>query len=114
PRAAPSSLNCTPTTPTLSDAVADTVTLFPDTVVPPAGDVTETVGALLSTITVTVVAVVVFPAPSRATAVSEWFAFVAPVVFHTMLYGAVVTSVPSGAPSSVNCTPTTPTLSEAV
>ena len=27
--------------------------------------------------------------------------------------GAVVTSFPSGAPSSRNCTPTTPTLSEA-
>src|SRR5437899_1461921 len=101
-------------TPTLSDAAADTVTLLPVTVVPPAGDVNETVGALLSTITVTAVAVAVFPAASRATAVRVWLAFVALVVFHTTLYGAVVASVPSGAPSSMNCTPATPTLSDAV
>ena len=44
----PSSLNCTPETPTLSDALADTVTEEPETVVPFAGAVTETVGAWVS------------------------------------------------------------------
>ena len=36
------------------------------------------------------------------------------VVFHEMLYGATVTSAPRSAPSSLNCTPATPTLSEAL
>ena len=45
PKFTPSTLNCTPTTPTLSDAFALTLTL-PDTVAPPAGAVSETVGRL--------------------------------------------------------------------
>src|SRR5439155_11845043 len=48
PRFAPSTLNCTPTTPTSSLAVAETVTAVPDTVAPAAGAVTETVGAVVS------------------------------------------------------------------
>src|SRR5882724_5263565 len=44
----PSSLNCTPETPTLSDALADTVTEEPETVAPFAGAVMETVGAWVS------------------------------------------------------------------
>ena len=47
PRFAPSSLNCTPDTPTLSAALADTVN-EPDTVAPLAGAVRETVGAVVS------------------------------------------------------------------
>ena len=47
PRVAPSSLNWTPTTPTLSAAVASTAT-GPDMVAPPAGDVMETVGGPVS------------------------------------------------------------------
>jgi hypothetical protein len=43
----PSTRNFTPTTPTLSDASAVRVTV-PDTVEPAAGDVTETVGAVVS------------------------------------------------------------------
>ena len=53
----PSSLNCTPAPPTLSDAVADTVTVVPDTVAPPAGTDIVTAGgvvSLLLTVTVTV------------------------------------------------------------
>jgi hypothetical protein len=68
PRAAPSSRNWTPTTPMLSEAVAETVTV-PDTVAPPAGALIATLGALLSTVTLTALLVVVFPAASRATAV---------------------------------------------
>ena len=47
PTLAPSTLNCTPTTPTLSDALAERVT-FPETVAPPAGAVSETVGLVVS------------------------------------------------------------------
>jgi len=44
PSATPSSRNCTPTTPVLSLAVADTVTI-PETVAPFAGAVIDIVGA---------------------------------------------------------------------
>src|SRR5439155_975988 len=47
PRLAPSSLNCTPTTPTLSAAAAETVTVF-ETVAPPSGALIETVGGVVS------------------------------------------------------------------
>ena len=67
---------------------------------------------MLSTVTVTA-AVAVLPAASRATAVSEWLAFVLVVVFHEIAYGFVVSSAPRLTPSSLNCTPATPTLSDA-
>ena len=59
--------------PTLSEADAATVTLLPDTVDPSAGAVSDTVGGVVSllTVTVTAVAVVALPAASLATAVSE-------------------------------------------
>ena len=44
----PSNLNCTPTTPILSEAVAETVTEDPETVAPPTGVLIETVGAVVS------------------------------------------------------------------
>src|SRR5205814_1792348 len=47
PRLVPSSSNCTPTTPTLSAALADTFTV-PETVAPPAGAVIEIVGGVMS------------------------------------------------------------------
>ena len=47
PRLFPSSLNWTPTTPTLSEALADTVTP-PETVAPAAGALMETVGGVVS------------------------------------------------------------------
>ena len=53
PRFAPSNLNCTPTTPPLSVAVAVTVT-FADTVAPGAGAVSHTLGAPLTVLAVTV------------------------------------------------------------
>src|ERR1051326_2168290 len=81
PRFAPSSLNCTPTTFTLSDAVAVTV-VVPVTVAPAAGAVTLTVGGIVSLNTVTVTAaVLVLPAASRATALSVCDALVVVVVF---------------------------------
>ncbi|MEA2129081.1 MAG: hypothetical protein QOJ85_1972 [Solirubrobacteraceae bacterium] len=71
-------------------------------------------GVVLSTVVVTVAEVVVFAAASRATAVSVCTPLVAVVAFHVVAYGAVVSSAPSGAPSSRNCTPVTPTSSLAV
>ena len=47
PRTAPSSMNCTPTTPTLSAAVAETG-MEPETEAPEAGAVIETVGGVVS------------------------------------------------------------------
>ena len=44
-------MNCTPATPTLSDAVADTVTADPDTVEPDAGAEMEMVGEVASMLT---------------------------------------------------------------
>ena len=68
-------------------------------------------------LTVTAVAgleVVLFPAASRAVAVSECDPLVVVVLFQEIEYGLVVSSVPRFAPSNLNCTPTTPTLSLAL
>ena len=54
------------------------------------------------------------PAESRATAVKVCVPFGIVVVFHITLYGAPVSSAPRLAPSSLNCTPATPTLSVAL
>ncbi len=116
PRAAPSRKNCTPATPTLSDASADTVTV-PDTVLPAAGAVMDTVGAVGSapcTVTPTAADVVWLPEPSLARAVSECAPLAAVAVFQLTEYGAVASSAPSTAPSSRNWTPATPTSSAAV
>ena len=67
PRLAPSSLNCTPTTPTLSLAFAETVTAA-ETVEPAAGAVMETEGGVVSRARVVNVEspeVARFPAKSR-------------------------------------------------
>src|SRR5438045_3371345 len=72
------------------------------------------VPVLFATVTVTVAAVVVLLAASRAIAVSVCDALLAVVVSHEIEYGAVVSSAPTFAPSSRNWTPTTPTLSDAV
>src|SRR3989338_7271009 len=67
----------------------------------------------LVTVTETAGATVVFPAASLATAVKVCVPAVTPVVFHTIEYGAVASSAPTFTLSSLNCTPATPTLSEA-
>ena len=77
----------------------------------------ETVGEVtsgLSTVTVTAGDVLTFPAASRATAVRVWTPLAARTVFHDMMYGAVVTSSPRLLPSTLNCTPATPTSSVAL
>ena len=110
PRFTPSSWNWTPATPTLSEALADTVIVF-ETVAPFVGLVIETVGGVVSagggagallTVTVTGEEVVRFPAASRAIAVSVCEAFDAVVVFHDTEYGEAVFSAPRFAPSSWN------------
>src|SRR5215831_6474078 len=69
PRLTPFNLNCTPTTPTSSEAFAVTLTV-PETF--PTGAVIFTVGACVSlfTLTITLADVVVLPAASRATALN--------------------------------------------
>src|SRR5205814_221915 len=115
---APSAKNCTPATPTLSEAFAATV-IVPETVAPLAGELMLTVGGVVSgggpfeTLTVTGAEVVRLPAASRATAVKVCEPLLAVVVSTDTEYGAVVSSAAIGAPSAKNCTPATPTLSEA-
>src|SRR5260221_8091510 len=71
-------------------------------------------GGAFVTVTVTGAEVRLLPASSRATAVSVCDPSLAPAVFHDTAYGPVMSSAPRLAPSSLNCTPTRPTLSEAV
>ena len=68
---------------------------------------------MFETVTLTGVDVVAFVAASRARALSVWTPFAVAVVFHDTEYGDVVSSAPRLFPSSKNCTPTTPTLSDA-
>src|SRR5437762_3191090 len=67
----------------------------------------------LKTVTVTPAEVVRLPAASRAIVVSVCEPLLAVAVFQETPKGAAVSSAPSAAPSSKNCTPATPTLSEA-
>ena len=118
PRLMPFRVNWTDVTPTLSDALAETVTV-PLTVAPAVGAERLTVGAVVSlvwllTVTVRAVDVVTLPAASRATARRVWLPFAAPVVLQLIAYGDVVSGEPRFAPFSVNCTDVTPTLSEAL
>ncbi len=72
-------------------------------------------GVLLATVTVTSAEVLLLPAASRAIAVMLCEPSLAVAVFHEIEYGAVVASaLPLTPLSSRNCTPTTPTLSEAL
>src|SRR4051812_41048817 len=89
--------------------------VVPATVAPAAGAVIETAGAVvsLSTVTLTGAEVVELPAASRATAVIACAPFEDEAVFQASWYGADVTSLPMFAPSTLNCTPATPMLSEA-
>ena len=115
-RLAPSSLNCTPLTPTLSAALAVTL-IEPWTVAPLAGAVIETVGLVRSLLTVTlmVVAVVVLPAASRATALSVCGAVGrGRSCSRRRCRGSWCPRRRGPGPSSLNCTPLTPTLSAAL
>ena len=108
PRLSPSSLNWTPTTPTLSEALAVTV-MVPDTGERDEGDVMLTVGRVPSLNTVTVPGSEVHrrPSRSRATAIRLWEPPPVLVVSQETSYGAEVSSAPRLAPSSLNWTPAT-------
>src|SRR5918996_4267436 len=85
PSGCPSTKNSTAVTPTLSVALALTMTV-PDTSAPLAGSVIATLGgvvsdAVLDTVTVTGAEVVRLPAASRATAVRVWEPLLAVAVF---------------------------------
>src|SRR5207245_906799 len=88
----------------------------PETVAPATGAVTETDGGVVSfeMVTVTAADVVTLPAASRATAVSVWLPLAVLTVFHDTEWGEVVPSAARLAPSSLNWTPATPTLSLAL
>ena len=90
-------------------AVAFAVTaIVPETVVPEAGDVMETVGGaggpVLLTVTETTALVAVCPPAVLALAVSEWLPLVSVVVSSEKLNGPPVTAAPALAPSTFNCT----------
>src|SRR5207248_6191753 len=68
----------------------------------------------LSTVTTMPAEVALLPAVSRATAVSVWAPPVAVALFQLTDHGALVTSAPRLAPSSLSCTPATSTLSVAM
>jgi hypothetical protein len=93
-------------TPTLSAAVPPSIRVerLVEKVAPEVGEVMDTVGAVVSfaTVTVTAAEAVMLPAASRATAVRVWDPFDAVAVFQEALYGAVVSSAPRLAPSSLN------------
>ena len=86
PRLMPLYLNWTPTTPTLSEALAVTL-IVPPTIAADAGDVMLTVGKVVSgggaldTVMVTGAEVRTLPAASRATAVNVCDPFANVVVF---------------------------------
>src|SRR3989344_6415154 len=69
---------------------------------------------LFPTVTLLPAVEAVLPAASRATALRLWVPLVAVVESQEMEYGAVVSSAPTLAPSTLNCTPVTPTLSDAL
>src|SRR6267142_4723 len=113
PKLLPSILNCTPATPTLSEASACTVSV-PDTVWPLPGKVMLAVGGVVSagggggalfTVTEIDAELNCRPSkPSRATALKLCEPLAAPVVSQEIEYGAEVAGAPRLAPSSWNCT----------
>jgi hypothetical protein len=107
----------------LSDADADSVTDVPRVSSPPVGAVNTTVGGVVSGVVgvgpaallmvmETGAEIVWFPAASLANARNAWLPLLVCSVLHTMVNGAAVSS-PTTAPSNVNWTRVTPTLSEA-
>jgi vacuolar-type H+-ATPase subunit I/STV1 len=117
PASEPSTYNSTLVTLKLSDALAVTAAVVPLTVALSAGLVMLVVGTVVSafaTVTVTLLDVVVLPLVSRATAVRVWVPSLTAVVFQLVEYGDAVSSLPKLTPSSLNCTPATAALSEAL
>ena len=108
PALMPSTMNCTLVA--FADALAVTA-MVPETVTPESGEVMETVGGAgggagvaLLTLTDTAALVAIFPCPVQATAVSKWLLLESVVVLSDRLKGALVTAVPTGLLSTMNCT----------
>src|SRR5436305_6271012 len=78
-----------------------------------SGDCVATGCALLLTVTCTAVVVVVFATSSLITAVRVWAPSAVTVVSQLTVYGGAVTGAPRSAPSSLNWTLSTLTLSVA-
>ena len=83
-------------------------------IIPPHCPTTAGSAVAFDTVTARAAEVVKVPAASRARAASVCGPLPAVRESHVTEYGDVVSSAPSGAPSSRNCTPATPTLSEAL
>src|SRR3989442_13020666 len=108
-------LTDTPTEPVLAMATFCARLVVPTATEPKDRLVGETeTEAALDTVTVTAADVVTLPAASHATAVRVGAPLVAVVGAQGTEKGAVVSSAPRSAPSSLNCTPPTPTLSLAL
>src|SRR5260221_411940 len=86
----PSTMNCTPATPTVSAAFADTVTFAPDTIAPFAGAVIVTVGNVVSRTVTVNDASIELPRVS----VAEQVTVVAPRGNVMPLGGAQLTTIP--------------------
>src|SRR5262249_52358065 len=74
---------------------------------------TNPVGPAFATVTATPADTAVFPAASRARAVSVCAPFAAPVASHVTVHGAPRASAPRAPPSTSNCTPPTPPVPDA-
>src|SRR5206468_6485309 len=114
-RRRPATRSCTPATSRLLRAGPLTVRER-DSAAPDAGALMLTAGGVVSafdTVTLTGDEVVRFPAASRAVAVRVCEPLPTVVVFQGIEYGDDVSCAPTLAPSSMNCTPATATLSGA-
>src|SRR5260370_39446002 len=107
PRHMPSTFNCTPTTPMLSVALAETV-IVPETIAPEAGAVIETLGGKLSTVTSTGAAGPGAPAASPPTAPRKGGAPPQGDVVPKGKEGGAATSAPRVAPATSNSAPAHP------
>ena len=104
PRGEPSTLNCTLSIPlVVSDALAASATLAPETVAPASGAVRETLGRPLSTVT-GIDAMLITPLLFFATALRMCEPSEAVVLFQANMNGPDVSCEPMSLPSSWNCT----------
>src|SRR3984893_12156705 len=108
----PSTLNCTFATATLSEAVAESATDEPETVAPFAGAVSETEGAVLSTVNAIAEEVARLFEVSRATATIDLEPLEVAVLSHVTEYGEEVSSEPMMTPPIFKVTPATATSSD--
>ena len=105
--------NCTPATPTSSEATAPNA-IVPVTTASVEGVASEMSGGVVSLATnTTTLAVCWLPAASRAVAVRTCAPLGTVTLSQFVVYGAAVCGVPRLTPSTANCTLTTPLSSDA-